>query len=256
LPPSEAPPNRPDPAAAAPAPPPAGQPPAPAAGPPGLPQAEALAAVLRFNDAGLIPAVAQDWLDGAVLMVAWMNRQALERSLASGEVHYWSRSRQELWHKGASSGHFQKLRGLRYDCDADVLLLSVEQVGEVACHTGARSCFYDQTPPPSIGGPAADPPPADACTELMRVIEARRERPEPGSYTNKLLEGGDNRILKKIGEESAEFVMACKDGDPGEIAGEAADLVFHLQVALAHHGVGWRQVLEVLAARRGAPRRP
>ena len=215
----------------------------------------AFAAALRFNEAGLIPAVAQDWLDGAVLMVAWMNREALEHSLASGEVHYWSRSRQELWHKGASSGHFQKLRGLRYDCDADVLLLSVEQVGEVACHTGARSCFYDQGPSPSAGGPGADPPPADACTELMRVIEARRDHPEPGSYTNKLLEGGDNRILKKIGEESAEFVMACKDGDPSEIAGEAADLVFHLQVALAHHGVEWRQVQAVLAARRGAPRR-
>jgi phosphoribosyl-ATP pyrophosphohydrolase/phosphoribosyl-AMP cyclohydrolase len=215
----------------------------------------ALAASLRFNEAGLIPAVAQDWLDGAVLMVAWMNREALERSLASGEVHYWSRSRQELWHKGASSGHFQKLRGLRYDCDADVLLLTVEQVGAVACHTGARSCFYDQGSSPSGGGANAAPPPADACTELMRVIEGRRDQPEAGSYTNRLLEGGDNRILKKIGEESAEFVMACKDNDPAAIAGEAADLVFHLQVALAHHGVGWRQVLAVLAARRGAPRR-
>jgi len=211
---------------------------------------------LRFNEAGLIPAVAQDWLDGAVLMVAWMNREAIACTLASGEVHYWSRSRQELWHKGATSGHIQTLKGLRYDCDADVLLLTVEQRGDVACHTGARSCFYDDGPVSTSGGASAPQPPADVCTELMRVIERRRDRPEPGSYTNKLLEGGDNRILKKIGEESAEFVMACKDGDPGEIAGEAADLIFHLQVALAHHGVGWRQVLEVLAARRGAPRRP
>ena len=210
---------------------------------------------LRFNDAGLIPAIAQDWLDGAVLMVAWMNHEALERTLASGEVHYWSRSRAELWHKGASSGHFQKLRGLRYDCDADVLLLTIEQRGDVACHTGARSCFYDDGPMPSAGGAGAAPPPADVCTELMRVIEDRRDRPEPGSYTNKLLEGGDNRILKKIGEESAEFVMACKDGDAAEIAGEAADILFHLQVALAHHGVSWRSVQQVLAQRRGAPRR-
>jgi phosphoribosyl-ATP pyrophosphohydrolase/phosphoribosyl-AMP cyclohydrolase len=200
--------------------------------------------------------VAQDWLDGAVLMVAWMNQEAIEHTLASGEVHYWSRSRQELWHKGATSGQLQKLRGLRYDCDADVLLLSIEQIGAGACHTGARSCFYDEGPTPSAGGPAAPQPPADACTELMRVIEDRRDRPEPGSYTNKLLEGGDNRILKKIGEESAEFVMACKDNNPAEIAGEAADIVFHLQVALAHHGVSWRQVQEVLAQRRGAPRRP
>ncbi len=210
---------------------------------------------LRFNEAGLIPAVAQDWLDGAVLMVAWMNQQAIERTLASGEVHYWSRSRQELWHKGATSGHIQQLKGLRYDCDADVLLLSIEQSGDVACHTGARSCFYDNGPEPTAGGPSADQPPADVCTELMRVIEGRRDLPEPGSYTNKLFEGGDNRILKKIGEESAEFVMACKDDNAAEIAAEAADIVFHLQVALAHHGVSWRQVQQVLAARRGAPRR-
>ena len=231
---------------------------------------------LRWNEAGLIPAVAQDWLDGAVLMVAWMNRQALECTLDSGEVHYWSRSRQELWHKGATSGHLQKLRGLRYDCDADVLLLTIEQQGDGACHTGARSCFYGEgvgeaggeasseggeprggeVAEPSAGGPTAPPPPADVCTELSRVIEGRRDQPEPGSYTNRLLEGGDNRILKKIGEESAEFVMACKDDNAAEIAGEAADILFHLQVALAYHGVPWRRVQEVLAQRRGAPRRP
>lgn len=210
---------------------------------------------LRFDAAGLIPAVAQDWLDGAVLMVAWMNRESLARTLASGEVHYWSRSRQELWHKGASSGHFQRLRGLRFDCDADVLLLTIEQVGEGACHTGARSCFYEEGPGRGAGGASAPPPPADACSELSRTIEARRDQPEPGSYTNRLLEGGDNRILKKIGEEAAEFVMACKDDDAAAIAGEAADLVYHLQVALAHHGVPWRRVQEVLATRRGAPRR-
>ena len=215
----------------------------------------ALIGQLRFNEAGLIPAIAQDWLDGAVLMVAWMNQTALERTLASGEVHYWSRSRAELWHKGASSGHFQKLRGLRYDCDADVLLLTIEQVGDGACHTGARSCFFGEDPG-ATGGPGALPPPADVCSELSRVIEGRRTHPEPGSYTNRLLEGGDNRILKKIGEECAEFVMACKDDNPAEIAGEAADILFHLQVALAHHGVPWRQVQEVLAARRGAARRP
>jgi len=212
-------------------------------------------ASLRWNEAGLIPAVAQDWLDGAVLMVAWMNRKALERSLESGEVHYWSRSRQELWHKGASSGQIQKLRGLRFDCDADVLLLSVEQLGGGACHTGAPSCFYEQGPAPSAGGPGALPPPMDVCSELSRLIEARRDQPQSGSYTNRLLEGGDNRILKKIGEEAAEFVMACKDDVAEEIACEAADLLFHLQVALAHHGVPWRRVQEVLAARRGAPRR-
>ncbi len=228
--------------------------PPPAAAPFPLPD-PSLISSLRFDEAGLMPAVAQDWLDGAVLMVAWMNREALARTLASGEVHYWSRSRQQLWHKGATSGHFQRLRGLRYDCDADVLLLTIEQVGDVACHTGARSCFYGHSPLPSAGGAEAAPPPADVGSELARLIAQRRERPEAGSYTNHLLEGGDNRILKKIGEETAEFVMACKDGEAGAIAGEAADLIFHLQVALAHHGVPWRQVLEVLASRRGAPRR-
>jgi phosphoribosyl-ATP pyrophosphohydrolase/phosphoribosyl-AMP cyclohydrolase len=221
------------------------------------PGAEAVATLLgrlRFGENGLIPAVAQDWLDGAVLMVAWMNRESIERTLASGEVHYWSRSRGELWHKGATSGHFQRLRGMRYDCDRDVLLLSIEQVGDVACHTGARSCFFaDGLGDASAAGPVS--PPADVCTELFGVIRGRRESPEPGSYTNRLLDGGDNRILKKIGEESAEFVMACKDDDPDGIAGEAADLLFHLQVALAHHGVDWRQVQRKLAERRGAPRR-
>ena len=210
---------------------------------------------LRFTEAGLIPAVAQDWLDGAVLMVAWMNRESILKTLHSGEVHYWSRSRAELWHKGATSGHTQILREIRYDCDADVLLLSIEQTGDIACHTGARSCFYETGDVASEGGVDALPPPADACTELYPVIWGRRNNPEIGSYTNKLLNGGDNSILKKIGEEAAEFVMACKDDSAEEIAGEAADLIFHMQVALAHHGVSWRQVLEVLAARRGAPRR-
>lgn len=210
---------------------------------------------LRFDGAGLIPAIAQDWLDGAVLMLAWMNRESIQRTLATGEVHYWSRSRSELWHKGATSGHLQRLKGLRYDCDSDVLLLTVEQVGDVACHTGTRSCFFTAAPPQAIGTPELADPPADACTELARQIKDRRDHPVEGSYTNRLLEGGDNRILKKIGEESAEFVMACKDDEADGIAGEAADLIFHLQVALALHGVDWRRVLEVLAARRGAPRR-
>lgn len=220
---------------------------------------------LHFGPDSLIPAIAQDWLDGGVLMMAWMNGEALERTLISGEVHYWSRSRQQLWHKGATSGQIQTLKGLRYDCDADALLLSVEQRHDVACHTGARSCFFREgrreqhqlrKAAESIPDPGNIlPPPADACTELYWMIAGRRDHPEKGSYTNHLFEGSDNRILKKIGEESAEFVMACKDGHSSEIASEAADLVFHLQVALAHHGVDWREVLVELARRRGAPRR-
>ena len=209
---------------------------------------------LRFDDAGLIPAIAQDWLDGAVLMVAWMNRASLEQTVATGEAHYWSRSRQEFWHKGATSGHYQRVRQLGYDCDQDVLLLTVEQVGDVACHTGARSCFYGRGAHPSPGGPHAPTPPVDAVSELYQLIVQRRQEPEAGSYTNALFRGGDNRILKKIGEESAELVMACKDDDANAISAEAADVLYHMLVALAHHGVSWRQVLLELAKRRRQPR--
>ncbi len=210
---------------------------------------------LRFNKDGLIPAISQDWLDGAVLMLAWMNRSAIEHTLKSGEVHFWSRSRQELWHKGATSGHRQVLKEFRYDCDADAILLSVQQIKNIACHTGARSCFFEQITANPIEGDIKSEPPADSCSELFRVIEYRQAKPEEKSYTNRLLSGGDNLILKKIGEETAEFVMACKDEDAIEIANEAADLIFHLQVALANHKVGWRDVLEVLKNRRNAPRR-
>ena len=117
------------------------------------------------------------------------------------------------------------------------------------------AAFTKTALPLPAGGPQALPPPADACTEVARVITGRRDQPEEGSYTNKLLAGGDNRILKKIGEEGAEFVMACKDGAKDEIAGEAADLIFHMQVALAHHGVEWRQVLEGVGGPPRAPRR-
>ena len=210
---------------------------------------------LRFNEDGLIPAIAQDWLDATVLMVAWMNREAIKKTIMSGEVHYWSRSRNKLWHKGETSGHTQILKDIRYDCDADVMLLTIQQTGSISCHTGSRSCFFTQ-PQYHINDESTSlQPPNDACSDLYKTIAKRSSDPEPGSYTNKLLEGGDNLILKKIGEESAEFIMACKDSDPKEISNEAADLIFHLQVALTHHGVTWRQVLEVLANRRGAPRR-
>lgn len=199
---------------------------------------------IRFNEQGLIPAIAQDYLDGTVLMLAWMNRESLEKTLETGDVWYWSRSRQELWHKGATSGHLQKLKGIRYDCDSDALLLTIEQEGDIACHTGERSCFHQVDHQKS-------PPPADMLSELFAVICDRRDHPNEQSYTCKLLAGGDNKILKKIGEESAEVVMACKDNDPDGIAGEVADLFYHTLVALAHHQVELRAVYRKLAERRG-----
>jgi phosphoribosyl-ATP pyrophosphohydrolase/phosphoribosyl-AMP cyclohydrolase len=198
---------------------------------------------IRYNDQGLVPAIAQDYLDGTVLMMAWMSRESLEKTLKTGETWYWSRSRQELWHKGATSGHIQRVKGIRYDCDSDALLVTVEQLGDIACHTGERSCFH-QVDQQKIA------PPADMLSEVFSVIRDRRDHPSESSYTSKLLAGGDNKILKKIGEEAAEVVMACKDDDGDAIAGEVADLFYHSLVALAHHGVELRDVYRKLAERR------
>ena len=206
---------------------------------------------LHFDQNGLIPAIAQDWIDGSILMMAWMNKESLIKTIESGEVHYWSRSRKELWHKGKTSGHFQKLKGIRSDCDSDTILLLIDQIGSIACHTGKKSCFFKDLETVQ----EYPDPPYDACGELFRVIENRKINHEEGSYTNSLMEEGDNKILKKIGEETAEFIMACKDKDPISVAEEAADLIFHLQVALSHHNVSWTEVLKVLVKRRGGPRR-
>ena len=199
---------------------------------------------IRYNEQGLVPAIAQDYLDGTVLMMAWMNEESLKKTLETGETWYWSRSRQELWHKGATSGHIQKVRSLRYDCDSDCLLLSIEQIGDIACHTGERSCFHQVQ-----GSKVA--PPADTLSEVFKVVCDRRDCPQESSYTCKLLAGGDNKILKKIGEEAAEVVMACKDDDPEAIAAEVADLFYHTLVALAHHQVELREVYRQLQKRRG-----
>lgn len=198
---------------------------------------------IRYNDQGLVPAIVQDCLDGTVLMLAWMSRESLHKTLETGETWFWSRSRSQLWHKGETSGHIQKVRSLRYDCDSDTLLVGVEQVGDVACHLGERSCFH------RVNGQIA-PPPADTLSQLFAVICDRRDRPLEGSYTCKLFDGGDNKILKKIGEEAAEVVMACKDDEAGAIASEAADLLYHTLVALAHHQVDIRDVYRQLQERR------
>ena len=198
---------------------------------------------IRYNEQGLVPAIVQDYLDGTVLMMAWMNRESLEKTLETGETWFWSRSRSELWHKGATSGHIQKVRSLRYDCDSDALLIGAEQIGDISCHTGERSCFHQ------IEGKIAAPP-SDTLSQVFQVICHRRDNPAEGSYTRKLLEGVDNKILKKIGEEAAEVVMACKDDDPDAIAGEVADLFYHAMVALAHHKVDLRAVYRKLQDRR------
>ncbi|WP_029681827.1 bifunctional phosphoribosyl-AMP cyclohydrolase/phosphoribosyl-ATP diphosphatase HisIE [Picosynechococcus sp. NKBG15041c] len=198
---------------------------------------------VRFNEQGLVPAIAQDYLDGTVLMLAWMNRESLQKTMETGEAWYWSRSRQELWHKGATSGHIQKVQSLRYDCDSDAILMAIEQIGDIACHTGERSCFHQVDHSKSA-------PVADTLSEVFNVIRDRRDNPQAGSYTNSLFDAGDNKILKKIGEEAAEVVMACKDDDKDDIAGEVADLFYHSLVAIAHHGVELRDVYKKLQDRR------
>ena len=198
---------------------------------------------IRYDERGLVPAIVQDYLDGTVLMMAWMNQESLQKTLDTGDTWFWSRSRSQLWHKGETSGHLQKVRSLRYDCDSDALLISVEQIGDIACHTGERSCFHQVD-----GGKEA--PPADTLSQVFEVIRDRRDNPVESSYTCKLFAGGDNKILKKIGEESAEVVMACKDDDKDAIAGEVADLFYHSLVALAHHGVDLKDVYRKLQQRR------
>ena len=198
---------------------------------------------IRYNEQGLVPAIVQDYLDGTVLMLAWMNAESLQKTLETGETWFWSRSRSELWHKGATSGHLQQIKSMRYDCDSDALLIGVEQIGDIACHTGERSCFHQ------VDGTVTAPP-ADTLSQVFEVICDRRDNPNPDSYTCKLLAGGDNKILKKIGEEAAEVVMACKDDDAEAIAGEAADLFYHTLVALAHHKVDLRSVYRKLQERR------
>ncbi|MEH2066376.1 MAG: bifunctional phosphoribosyl-AMP cyclohydrolase/phosphoribosyl-ATP diphosphatase HisIE [Nostoc sp.] len=198
---------------------------------------------IRYDERGLVPAIVQDYLDGTVLMMAWMNQESLQKTLATEETWFWSRSRQELWHKGATSGHIQKVQSIRYDCDSDALLIGVEQLGDVACHTGERSCFHQ------IEGKIA-PPPGDTLSQLFQIICDRRDNPIESSYTCKLFAGGDNKILKKIGEETAEVVMAFKDDEADAIAGEVADLLYHTLVALAHHQVDLKSVYRKLQERR------
>ncbi|CAN5764087.1 bifunctional phosphoribosyl-AMP cyclohydrolase/phosphoribosyl-ATP diphosphatase HisIE [soil metagenome] len=196
---------------------------------------------LRFDDRGLVPVVAQDTRGGAVLMVAWANREALALSLETGFMHYWSRSRSALWRKGETSGNLQAVVSLHADCDADTVLARVSMDGP-ACHTGEATCFGEL--------PAGDTGPGGSAVldELWGVLQERdRERPE-GSWTTRLL-SDENLRLKKIGEETVELVTALVRGDE-RASEEAADLVYHVMVALKGAGREWDEVLAELARRR------
>lgn len=210
---------------------------------------------LIFDDHGLIPVVAQDVATGNVLMVAWANRDALEQTLATGTMHYWSRSRGALWRKGETSGNFQALVSLHADCDGDTVLARVSPSGP-ACHTGDPTCFgkaatgepVDGKGEESVIGSEGGMRGEEILDELWRVLESRdRERPE-GSYTTRLLTE-ENLRLKKLGEEGAELIASLVRGD-GRMEEEAADLLYHILVALKGAGGSWTEVKRELRRRR------
>jgi phosphoribosyl-ATP pyrophosphohydrolase/phosphoribosyl-AMP cyclohydrolase len=197
---------------------------------------------LAYDSAGLIPVVVQDAASGDVLMVAYANREALDLTAQTGLAHFWSRSRGALWRKGETSGNEMRVREVRADCDRDALLMVVDPAGP-ACHTGTRTCFGDDTPTA-----------AGIMGELGRVIASRASASPDSSYTARLLAKGPDHVLKKIGEEATEVVLAAKSESDERLAEEAADLLYHLTVALAQRRVPFARALEVLRARRRAPR--
>ena len=199
-------------------------------------------AALKWNEAGLIPAIAQDASTGEVLMLAWMNAESLRLTIESGFATYYSRSRQQLWRKGETSGHTQRVIRLSYDCDGDAILMQVAQTGP-ACHTGKKTCFHN----PVMDG--AMPATAGILNVIEATIADRAANPKPGSYTNYLLDKGVEKICKKVGEEATEVVIAAMKGDADGLAGEAADLLYHLAVLLHTQGVSMRDVWEVLRKR-------
>jgi len=193
---------------------------------------------MRWPESGLIPGIVQDFYSGRVLMLAFVNSESLAFMQKHGETCFWSRSRGELWHKGATSGDIQKIKAMALDCDNDTLLIQVEQQGGGACHTGSYTCFGDETGVFNI------------LEQGFETISNRAEKPQKDSYTNYLLDAGVDKICKKVGEESAETIIAAKNGNSAELTAEIADLAYHLLVLMYKNGVSPRDVAEELAKRR------
>ena len=193
---------------------------------------------------GLIPVVAQDYRTDEVLMVAYMNKEAYEKTLETGKMTYYSRSRKELWIKGLTSGHYQYVKSLAIDCDRDTILAKVDQVG-AACHTGNRSCFFT----PLAAKESNDKNPLRVFQEVYDVIRDRKVHPKEGSYTNYLFDKGIDKILKKVGEEATEIVIAAKNPDKEETTYELSDFLYHAMVLMAEKGISWEEVTRELARR-------
>ena len=201
--------------------------------------------MISFGKDGLVPCICQDAKTGAVLMLAYMNEQSLRLTLEKKRAVYYSRSRSELWEKGATSGNTQKVRAIYYDCDADALLIKVDQTGN-ACHTGAYSCFFNAVFDDL--GVSADPG-SSVFGELYATVIGRKNDPSEGSYTNYLFDKGIDKILKKVGEEAAETIIAAKNQDRQELIGETGDLIYHLTVMLAEKGISMDEIEQELKSR-------
>ena len=198
----------------------------------------------KLNSDGMIPVVVQDYKTDEVLMVAYMNEQAFQTTLKTGRMTYWSRSRNELWTKGLTSGHFQYVKSLTLDCDNDTILAKVDQVG-AACHTGSRSCFFQ----PLMKKEYDDTNPLHVFQDVYDVIMDRKKHPKEGSYTNYLFDKGIDKILKKVGEECTEIVIAAKNPDKEEIKYEISDFLYHAMVLMVEKGVTWEDITRELARR-------
>ncbi|MBP5595221.1 bifunctional phosphoribosyl-AMP cyclohydrolase/phosphoribosyl-ATP diphosphatase HisIE [Pseudobutyrivibrio sp.] len=199
---------------------------------------------LKPNSDGLIPTVVQDFQTGEVLMVAYMNEESLNATIRTGKMTYFSRSRQSLWVKGETSGHFQYVKSLTADCDFDTILAKVSQVG-VACHTGAPSCFFNEI----VKKEYIERNPLKVFEDVYAVIEDRKKNPKEGSYTNYLFDKGLDKILKKVGEEATEIVIAAKNPESEETKYEISDFLYHMMVLMVEKGVTWEDVTSELAQR-------
>jgi len=206
---------------------------------------------VKYDEKGLVCAVVQDYHAKKVRMVAYMNKEALEKTLETKQMTYFSRSRNKLWVKGEESGNFQYLKGASIDCDGDALLFQVEQVNGVSCHTGNQVCFYRDLEMDNlfITNRTKSLDSNNELINLENTINDRIKNPVEGSYTNYLIDKGENKILKKVGEESTETIIAFKDGKKAEIVGEIADLIYHLTVEMKLKDVSWNEVMEELKKR-------
>ena len=199
----------------------------------------------KKNSDGMVPVIVQDYKTDAVLMLAYMNKEAYEKTLSTGKMTYWSRSRDELWVKGDTSGHYQYVKSLTADCDKDTILAKVSQTG-AACHTGSYSCFFNSIMEKED---ASASNPLKVFEDVFAVIQDRKVNPKEGSYTNYLFDKGIDKILKKLGEEATEIVIAAKNPNSNEVKYEISDFLYHMMVLMAEKGITWEEIIEDLAKR-------